>query len=201
MIKVNKVVLTGFKSFRKRTVVPFFDGMTAIIGENGSGKSNLFDAISFVMGRRSSQLRSDRMEHLIFNGGGRPIFGTLTDRLNPRNTAMLSFVLIGGASLAMWQLPSAAVYIVAFALLWGCLGGWLAIAPTATAGFFGTCDYPRCYGIVFLAYGAGAIAGPQLAGFIKTTTGDYLGVFPFVAAFAALGLAVAFLLLRPVQPE
>ncbi len=71
MTKINKVVLTGFKSFRKQTVIPFFDGMTAIIGENGSGKSNLFDAISFVMGRRSSQLRSDRMEHLIFNGGGR----------------------------------------------------------------------------------------------------------------------------------
>ena len=71
MTKINKVVLTGFKSFRKQTVIPFFDGMTAVIGENGSGKSNLFDAISFVMGRRSSQLRSDRMEHLIFNGGGR----------------------------------------------------------------------------------------------------------------------------------
>ena len=67
--KINKVVLAGFKSFRKKTIIPFFDGMTAVIGENGSGKSNLFDAISFVMGRRSSQLRSDRLEHLIFNGG------------------------------------------------------------------------------------------------------------------------------------
>lgn len=133
----------------------------------------------------------------IFNGGGRPVFGALTDRLSSRTTALISFFLIGMASLAMWLLPSAAVYTAAFALLWGCLGGWLAIAPAATAGFFGTCDYPRCYGVVFLAYGAGAIAGPQLAGFIKTTTGDYLGVFPFVAALAALGLAVAFLLLRP----
>jgi chromosome segregation protein len=69
MTKINKLELTGFKSFRTRTVVPFFDGMTAVIGENGSGKSNLFDAVSFVMGRRSSQLRSDRLEHLIFNGG------------------------------------------------------------------------------------------------------------------------------------
>lgn len=133
----------------------------------------------------------------IFNGGGRPVFGALTDRLSSRTTALISFFLIGMASLAMWLLPSAAVYTAAFALLWGCLGGWLAIAPAATAGFFGTCDYPRCYGVVFLAYGAGAIAGPQLAGFIKTTTGDYLGVFPFVAALAALGLAVAYLLLRP----
>ncbi|NMA10358.1 MAG: OFA family MFS transporter, partial [Methanomicrobiales archaeon] len=85
----------------------------------------------------------------------------------------------------------------AFAVLWGCLGGWLAIAPTATASYFGTCDYPRCYGVVFLAYGAGAIAGPQLAGFIRTATGTYLGVFPWVAALAAVGFAVAWLLMRP----
>jgi len=137
----------------------------------------------------------------IFNGGGRPVFGSLTDKLNTKNTAMLSFVLIGAASLAMWLIPSVPVYIVAFAILWGCIGGWLAIAPTATAGFFGTCDYPRCYGIIFLAYGAGAIAGPQLAGFIKTTTGTYLGVFSFVAVFAVIGLILAFVLLNPVTRE
>jgi len=65
MATINKVELVGFKSFRKRTVIPFFDGVTAVVGENGSGN----DAISFVMGRRSSQLRADRLEHLIFNGG------------------------------------------------------------------------------------------------------------------------------------
>jgi MFS family permease len=120
----------------------------------------------------------------IFNGGGRPVFGALTDRLTPRNTALLSFVLIAAASALLWQMPSVPVYILSFAILWGCLGGWLAIAPTATGSYFGTCDYPRCYGIVFLAYGAGAIAGPQLAGFIKTTTGNYLGVFPYVLVLA-----------------
>jgi hypothetical protein len=88
------------------------------------------------------------------------------------------------------------VYIMAFAVLWGCLGGWLAIAPATTGAFFGTCDYPRCYGVVFLAYGAGAIAGPQLAGFIRTATGSYLGVFPYVAVLAMIGLVVAFLFMK-----
>ena len=69
MTKINKVELTGFKSFRKHLVIPFFEGVTAVVGENGSGKSNLFDAVSFVMGRRSSQLRAGRLEQLIFNGG------------------------------------------------------------------------------------------------------------------------------------
>ena len=138
----------------------------------------------------------------IFNGFGRPVFGALTDKLTPRNTAMLSFVLIALASLLIWQVPSEPVYILAFAILWGCLGGWLAIAPTACGSYFGTCDYPRCYGVLFLAYGAGGIAGPQLAGFIKTSTGSYLGVFPYVLVLAMAGLVIAFARLKPpVVPQ
>jgi MFS transporter, OFA family, oxalate/formate antiporter len=100
----------------------------------------------------------------IFNGCGRPVFGYLTDRLNPGKTAMISFVLIAFASFLMWQVPVFLGYIIAFAVLWGCLGGWLAIAPTATASYFGTVDYPRCYGIVFLAYGAGQSPALSLPG-------------------------------------
>jgi len=133
----------------------------------------------------------------IFNGVGRPIFGALTDRFKPRNTALVSFVLIAAASVALWQVPAVPVYIIGFAILWGCLGGWLAIAPTATASYFGMCDYSRCYGIVFLAYGAGAIAGPQLAGFIKTSTGTYMGVFPYVFVLALLGFTLALILMKP----
>lgn len=61
--------MKGFKTFRNKTSVPFFEGLTAIVGENGSGKSNLIEAISFVMGKRSSQLRAKKLEQLIFNGG------------------------------------------------------------------------------------------------------------------------------------
>jgi MFS family permease len=137
----------------------------------------------------------------IFNGFGRPIFGSLTDKLTPRNTAMVSFMLIAVVSLFMWQIPTVPVYLIAFVVLWGCLGGWLAIAPTATGSYFGTTDYPRCYGVLFLAYGAGAIAGPQLAGFIKTTTGSYLGVFPYVMVLAVIGFVIAFAMLKPPNPQ
>jgi MFS family permease len=136
----------------------------------------------------------------IFNGSGRPVFGALTDKLTPRNAAMVSFILIALASLLIWQIPIVPVYILAFAVLWGCLGGWLAIAPTTTGSYFGTRDYPRCYGVVFLAYGAGAIAGPQLAGFIKTSTGSYIGVFPYVLALAVVGIIIAFTLMKPPKP-
>ena len=132
----------------------------------------------------------------IFNGGGRPVFGSLTDHLHPGRVAVISFLLIGGASLAMWFVPSVPVYVVSFAVLWGCLGGWLAIAPTATARYFGTTDYPRMYGVVFLAYGAGALAGPPFAGLIRTVTGSWIGVFPYVAAMAVVGCLIAVTVLR-----
>ncbi len=67
--QINKVTCRGFKSFQRKTSVPFFKGLTAIVGENGSGKSNVLDALSFVFGRRSSKLRAEKMEQLIFNGG------------------------------------------------------------------------------------------------------------------------------------
>jgi MFS transporter, OFA family, oxalate/formate antiporter len=133
----------------------------------------------------------------VFNGFGRPAFGMLTDKITPRNTAIISFILIASAAALIWQIPAVPVYILAFVILWGCLGGWLAIAPTACGSYFGTCDYPRCYGVLFLAYGAGGIVGPQLAGFIKTSTGSYLGVFPYVLVLAVIGLVIAFVMLKP----
>lgn len=136
----------------------------------------------------------------VFNGGGRPLFGALTDRLKPRNTAMLSFGLITAASLLLWRAPTPPMYILAFALLWGSQGAWPAIAPASTAAFFGTRDYPRCYGMVYLAYGAGALAGPMLAGSIRSATGSYLGVFPWIAVLAVSGMAIAYWLMRPPQP-
>ncbi|MFB6292025.1 MAG: chromosome segregation SMC family protein [Candidatus Nanohaloarchaea archaeon] len=67
--KINKITCKGFKSFQQKTAVPFYEGLTAIVGENGSGKSNIVDAVSFVFGRRSSKLRAEKLEQLIFNGG------------------------------------------------------------------------------------------------------------------------------------
>ena len=92
---------------------------------------------------------------------------------------------------------SITVYTVAFAMLWLCLGGWLAVAPAATASYFGTKDYARNYGLVFTAYGVGAIIGNLMAGAAKDTLGGYVNVFPYVAVLAAVGIVVAFVMLKP----
>ena len=66
---INKITFKGFKSFQRKTSIPFYKGLTAVVGENGSGKSNILDGVSFVFGKRSSQLRAKKLEQLIFNGG------------------------------------------------------------------------------------------------------------------------------------
>ena len=136
------------------------------------------------------------------NGFGRPLFGTITDKLNPRKTAIISYVLIMAASLGLYLMPtSLAMYTLSFALLWLCLGGWLAIAPTTTASYFGTKYYARNYGLVFTAYGAGAVIGNMLVGQIKDIFGSYIIAFPVVAALAGVGMIVAFALIKPPKPK
>jgi chromosome segregation protein len=69
MSQIRKLELVGFKSFCDRTHIPFNDGVTAIVGPNGCGKSNISDAISWVVGEQSAKsLRTDKMEGVIFNG-------------------------------------------------------------------------------------------------------------------------------------
>lgn len=132
------------------------------------------------------------------NAGGRPLFGTLTDKLTPPRAAMLSYVLIITASLLAYLNPTSInMYTISFSILWLCLGGWLAIAPAATASYFGTKDYARNYGLVYTAYGVGAIIGNLMAGAAKDILGGYIQVFPYVAALAALGIVLAFLLMKP----
>jgi MFS family permease len=135
------------------------------------------------------------------NGLGRPIFGWLTDKFNPAKAAMPSYILILIASLLLYTFPASVLtYAVSFGLLWLCLGGWEGIAPAATASYFGTKDYPRNYGLVCTAYGAGAVMGNVLAGQAKDILGAYIQVFPIVAVLAVLGMILASMLMKPLKP-
>ncbi|MFH1802915.1 MAG: chromosome segregation SMC family protein [archaeon] len=69
MAHVKKLVIQGFKSFAKKTEIPFDRGINVVIGPNGSGKSNISDALCFVLGRLSvKSMRAEKAKNLIFMG-------------------------------------------------------------------------------------------------------------------------------------
>src|SRR4030095_4078331 len=85
----ERLEINGFKSFSDRSELAFDKGVTAIVGPNGCGKSNVADAITWVMGEQSAKsLRGERMEDVIFNG---------SDARKPTATAEVRLKLAGVA--------------------------------------------------------------------------------------------------------
>lgn len=68
-MQLTRLEIKGFKSFGDKAVLHFNDGITGIVGPNGCGKSNVVDAIRWVLGeQRTKNLRSEKMEGILFNG-------------------------------------------------------------------------------------------------------------------------------------
>ncbi len=87
-MKLKRIELKGFKSFPERTVINFMDGITAIVGPNGCGKSNIVDAIHWVLGeQKTTTLRAKKMEDVIFSG---------TENKNALNFAHVQLVFDDG---------------------------------------------------------------------------------------------------------
>lgn len=82
---LKKLEVFGFKSFADRTHIEFADGVTALLGPNGCGKSNVVDAVKWVLGEQAAKnMRAEKMEDVIFNG---------TESRKPLNVAEVTLTI------------------------------------------------------------------------------------------------------------
>src|ERR1043166_7870471 len=89
-MKLSRLNISGFKSFTDRQELSFDQGVTAIVGPNGCGKSNVVDAITWVLGEQSAKsLRGEHMQDIIFQG---------SDARKPTSAAEVRLRLSGVAS-------------------------------------------------------------------------------------------------------
>ncbi|MDR2103036.1 MAG: AAA family ATPase, partial [Treponema sp.] len=94
---LKNLEIFGFKSFADRTRVEFADGITALLGPNGCGKSNVVDAVKWVLGEQASRaMRAERMEDVIFNG---------TENRKPLNVAEVTLTLANETGLLPIDMP------------------------------------------------------------------------------------------------
>lgn len=100
-MQLTKLEIKGFKSFGDKITINFNEGVTAIVGPNGCGKSNVVDAIRWVMGEQSTKtLRSEKMENIIFNG---------TAKRSPSNLAEVSLTFENNAGLLSMEFTTVTI--------------------------------------------------------------------------------------------
>ncbi|MDR2135685.1 MAG: AAA family ATPase [Treponema sp.] len=94
---LKRLDIFGFKSFPDRTQVEFTEGITALLGPNGCGKSNVVDAIKWVLGEQASRaMRAEKMEDVIFNG---------TENRKPLNVAEVTLTIANEKGLLPLDVP------------------------------------------------------------------------------------------------
>jgi predicted MFS family arabinose efflux permease len=90
-------------------------------------------------------------------------------------------------------------FLIGFSIFWFNLGGWLAIAPASTLSMYGTKHYSQNYGVVFSAYGVGAITGVTGSGMLLDAVNDYHAVFYLIICLSVFGMILSQTLIKDYE--
>ncbi len=137
----------------------------------------------------------------VFNGVGRPLFGYLHDKVGFKRTAIISFsTLIFAAILHFVFDSNYLIFIVSFIVFYLNFGGWLSLASATTMELFGKEEYSKNYGLMYTAYGVGAILGNSISGVIVEMVG-LRSVFLLMSIIAFIGLVYVNIGFRDYKKE
>lgn len=131
-----------------------------------------------------------------FNAFGRVIWGYSGDKFGRERVLTLIFAVCSGALFLIAFVHEPLIFVAGMILVGLSFGGFLAIYPALTADYYGTKNLGVNYGLVFTAYGAGAVLGPIMAGYFKTFANSYVPPFYIAGALAVVGIWVSLLIKR-----
>ena len=114
-------------------------------------------------------------------------------------SVMLSLILLTAASFIglINQGNWIFLYVISFALYWFNLGAWLAIIPSAVKSFYGIDQYPKIYGLIFTAYGVGAVIGTVISGIIM----DYLRWTSYLYIMIMVLVILSFIIVNVINRQ
>ncbi len=133
----------------------------------------------------------------VSNALGRPIAGTISDRLGRARTMMILYIAQGTVLLFFPNFGSFASILFGAAVVTFAYGAMLSVYPSAVGDFYGTKNLGLNYGVLFTAWGVGGQIGPMMAGRILDATGGYTAAYYTAAALCFVAAIIGFTL-RPV---
>jgi OFA family oxalate/formate antiporter-like MFS transporter len=131
-----------------------------------------------------------------FNAFGRVIWGFSGDRFGREKILPLIFAICSGALFLIAFIHEPLIFVIGMFIVGLTFGGFLALYPAITADFYGTKNLGINYGIIFTAYGAGAVLGPLMAGYFKTFANSYVPAFYVAGSLAFVGIILALFVKR-----
>jgi OFA family oxalate/formate antiporter-like MFS transporter len=132
----------------------------------------------------------------LFNAAGRIIWGYAGDRFGREKILTLIFAICSGALFIVASIHEPVWFVLGMLLVGLSFGGFLALYPALTSDYYGVKSLGVNYGIIFTAYGAGAVLGPIMAGYFKTFANSYVPSFYIAGALASIGIVLTILMKR-----